>query len=56
MAICTPRIGLVCHGEARVLGVSRDSERSPLAMVGVGQLLASGNGRWWVMRGDRECV
>jgi len=52
--VCTPRTGSVCQGEAGVVG--RDSEWSPLVMVAVGQLLASGNGRWWVMRADRECV
>ena len=56
MDVCTPKTGSVCQGEAGVVGVSKDSERSPLAMVAVGQLLASGTGRRWVMRADRECV
>ena len=54
--ICTPRTGSVCWGRREWWGVSRNSEWSPSAMVGVSQLLASGNGRRWVMRGDRECV
>lgn len=43
------------QGEAGVVGCKQEWP-SPLVTAGVGQLLASGNGRRWVMRGESERV
>ena len=46
---------LSVQGETGVVGCKQEWP-SPLVTAGVGQLLASGNGRRWVMRGDSERV